>query len=58
MENVNFSEGLEGEGAERVLVGRRRETEGYVKATEEGMQNIFLCDGVCEDKNIYGQQVR
>lgn len=42
MENVNFSEVFEGEGIERVLVGRKREAEGYVKGVEEGMKSI-LC---------------
>jgi len=36
MENVNFCEGFEGKGVKRVLAGRKREAEGYVKATEEG----------------------
>lgn len=52
MEAVNFSEKFEGEGVERVLVDRKREAEGYVKAVEEGMKSI-LCDGLCEHKEKY-----
>lgn len=42
MENVNFSQGFEGEGLERVLIGRKKEAEEYVKAVEEGKKSI-LC---------------
>lgn len=53
MENVNFSEVFEGEGIERVLVGRKREAEGYVKAVEEGMKSILcMLDYVRTKKKI------
>lgn len=55
METVNFSEKFEGEGVERVLVDRKREAEGYVKAVEEGMKSILcVMDCVRIKKNIWG----
>ena len=58
MENVNFSEGFEGEGVERVLVGRKREGEGYLKAVEEGMKSILCVMDYVRIKKIHGEQVK
>lgn len=56
MENVKFSQGFDVEDIDRVLVGRKREADGYVKAVEEGMKSIlWLMDYMRIKKSMWNR---